>query len=59
MDCNPVDIINEYMPIGYEKDDSISYLIKYVEDLYYHYNNGFYNLAMFSFYYIYMAILHI
>lgn len=38
-------------------DDSIQMLEKYVSDMAYHYERGFYNLSLFSFHYVYMAII--
>ena len=51
------EIINEldnYIPC---LDEDRQFIRKYRNDFIYHYNNNFYNLALFSFHYIYMFII--
>lgn len=48
--------LDEYIPC---LDNDRQYMRKYCDDFLYHYNNGFYNLALFSFHYIYMFIINI
>ncbi|MDW2994663.1 MAG: hypothetical protein R8N24_01380 [Alphaproteobacteria bacterium] len=53
---NPICQLDAFLP---PLDDTILYLHKYLLDLAYHYEHSFYNLALFSFHYIYMTILYI
>lgn len=55
-DDNPFYKLKDFLP---PLDDSIQMLEKYVGDMAYHYERGFYNLALFSFHYVYMTLLHI
>lgn len=54
-DDNPVYLLMDLLP---PLDDTIDYLYKYQEDFAYHYERGFYNLALFSYHQLYMAIFH-
>lgn len=54
-DDNPVYLLMDFLP---PLDDTIDYLYKYTDDFAYHYEREFYNLALFSYHQLYIAILH-
>lgn len=49
-----IDELDKYIPC---LDEDRQFIRKYRSDFIYHYNNNFYNLALFSFHYIYMFII--
>lgn len=53
---NPIHKLEAFFPLP---DPSLEYLEKYKQDLIYHYERGFFNLALFSFHYLYMTLLYI
>lgn len=53
---NPFFRLEPFFPL---QDVSLDYLEHYKNDLIYHYERGFYNLALFSFHYLYMTLIHI
>jgi hypothetical protein len=55
-DDNPIHKLSAFFPLP---DADTDYLEKYKRDLIYHYEDGFFNLALFSFHYLYMTLLHI
>ena len=55
-DDNPVYLLADFLP---PLDGTVDYLYKYKDDFAYHYEREFYNLALFSYHQLYMAILHI
>lgn len=54
-DDNPVYLLVDFLP---PLDETVAYLYKYKDDFAYHYEREFYNLALFSYHQLYMAILH-
>jgi len=54
-DDNPVYVLADFLP---PLDETVAYLYKYKDDLAYHYEREFYNLALFSYHQLYMAVLH-
>lgn len=50
-----IDELDKYIPC---LDEDRQFIKKYRSDFIYHYNNNFYNLALFSFHYIYMFIIN-
>lgn len=54
-DDNPVYLLVDFLP---PLDGTVDYLYKYKDDFAYHYEREFYNLALFSYHQLYMAILH-
>lgn len=54
-DDNPVYLLTDFLP---PLDGTVDYLYKYKDDFAYHYEREFYNLALFSYHQLYMAILH-
>ncbi|MBN1325038.1 MAG: hypothetical protein JW974_02370 [Alphaproteobacteria bacterium] len=54
---NPIFKLEPFLPFYDENDPFICSLEKYKSDLIYHYENCFYNLASFSFHYLYMTII--
>ena len=54
-DDNPVYVLADFLP---PLDETVAYLYKYKDDFAYHYEREFYNLALFSYHQLYMAILH-
>ena len=54
-DDNPVYLLADFLP---PLDGTVDYLYKYKDDFAYHYEREFYNLALFSYHQLYMAILH-
>lgn len=49
-----IEKLDEYIPY---LDEDRQFIRKYRTDFIYHYKNGFYNLALFSFHYLYMFII--
>lgn len=53
---NPIHKLAAFFPIP---DAELEYLENYKHDLIYHYERGFFNLALFSFHYLYMTLIHL
>lgn len=50
-----IDELNKYIPY---LDENCQFINKYRKDFVYHFNKNFYNLALFSFHYLYMFIIN-